>query len=905
MIVRSIKVSGWKCLVNEVTVGPFSDRLNILHAPNAKGKSTLLWALISGFFDSHHLGGREVEALRPWGRALVPTVTVEFEHDGKRYRLIKRFLDNPTAELLEEEGGSYLRVSEGRHADEDIREVLLGKPPGRGLSDTVNLGICQVLWAPQAEIALTDLSSDLVQNIQESLGQQVSGGPGAGSIEEAVVKLYRHYYTDKGSLKKGKDGSGIADLRKGVNADEGLLQELAEHAGKLEKVGMNVQGYREKRKQAALRMDGIKKELEKERERARVWTGLVAKRDKASQTLETRMAKYSALKQAVEAIKAARKELEESRGRIERGKKDLSAQSKVVANCRAEERAEKKCLEDARRKRKAVEKAEKEAGSLREYIAAKDGRIAADELIGKIRTAEEELRRHIDERSDLMAPDSRLLGRIRNAASKSEEARIRLDAAMITVEIEPEQSLTLDVVAAEETGKIKIKPGKTVEVKGAPEVVIDLSGIARISARGPEGEIEELREAAEKAEKKIEELTLEFGTSDLAELEKLNEKAKELDKKVAKAQTVLDVLVSDRPLEDVKRDQAKAATLEEEILEGHRDWKDELPEIEVVEAEARDKRDEVDREISDAEAAWELKKDTVESASNRQVELETEKGTLESQVESLEDKLAELEADGMDDKERADSVKELALGMDASQAALEEAEEKLKEYPDDPSEELGMLEKQIEANRDQVAEEQKKETEEETRLNQLAMEGSYSKLAEAEEEARANLEELEREELKAEAVKFLYRTVVSVRETSLEVVRKPVVDVATRLVRRIAGADQYGISMKGDFEPSVSTGISSVGDVEIGELSGGEQEQVYFAVRLALARLISRDERQLFVLDDVLAVTDDVRFSRILGIIDESLDRLQFLILTCHPEKYRAIEGARFIDLEESIAAGS
>jgi len=905
MIVRSIKVSGWKCLVNEVTVGPFSDRLNILHAPNAKGKSTMLWALISGFFDSHHLGGREVEALKPWGRALAPTVTVEFEHSGKRYRLTKRFLDNPTAELLEEEGGGYTRVSEGRHADEDIRGVLLGKPPGRGLSDTVNLGLCQVLWAPQAEIALTELSSNLVQSIQESLGQQVAGGSGAGSVEEAVVKLYGHYYTDKGSLKKGKDGSGLADLQKGVNEAGSLLQELAEHAGKLEKVGRSVQGYREKRKQAVLRMDGIKEELGKARERERVWARLIARRDSASQALETRRAKYSALKQAVEAIKAARKEQEGSRERIGRVKKNLSAQSKVVTGCRAEERAEKKRLEDARRKRKAVEKAEKQAGSLRDYIAARDGRTAADELIGKIGTAEEELRRHVEIRGDLMAPDSRLLGRIRKAASKVEETRIRLDAAMITVEIEPEQAITIDVVAAEETGKSKIKPGKTAEVKGAPEVVVDLGGIARISARGPQGEIDELREAAEKAEKKVEELTLEFGTSDLAELEKLNERAKELDKKVARARTVLDVLVSERSLEEVKRDQAKAAAVEEEILEGHKDWKGELPEIEVAEAEARDRRDEVDLEISDAEAAWELKKDTVESASNRQVELETEKVTLESQVESLEDKLAELEADGMDDKERADSLKELAMGTDASRAAFEKAEEKLKEYPDDPSEELGMLEKRIEANRDQVAQEQKKETEEETRLNQLSMEGSYSKLAEAEEEARANQEKLEREELKAEAVKLLYRTVVSVRETSLEAVRKPVVDVATRLVRRIAGADQYGISMKGAFKASVSTGVPSVGDVEIGELSGGEQEQVYFAVRLALARLIAQEERQLFVLDDVLAVTDDVRFSRILGIIDESLDRLQFLILTCHPEKYRAIEGARFIDLEEAIAAGS
>ena len=66
MILRSLRVQGWRCFADPVAVGPFSDGLNVLHAPNATGKSTLFEALLRGLLDGHRVSGREVEALRPW-----------------------------------------------------------------------------------------------------------------------------------------------------------------------------------------------------------------------------------------------------------------------------------------------------------------------------------------------------------------------------------------------------------------------------------------------------------------------------------------------------------------------------------------------------------------------------------------------------------------------------------------------------------------------------------------------------------------------------------------------------------------------------------------------------------------------------------------------------------------------
>ena len=44
MILHCITVEKWRCLLEKNEIGPFSDRVNILYAPNATGKSTLFEA---------------------------------------------------------------------------------------------------------------------------------------------------------------------------------------------------------------------------------------------------------------------------------------------------------------------------------------------------------------------------------------------------------------------------------------------------------------------------------------------------------------------------------------------------------------------------------------------------------------------------------------------------------------------------------------------------------------------------------------------------------------------------------------------------------------------------------------------------------------------------------------------
>jgi predicted ATP-binding protein involved in virulence len=59
--IRSIRVADWRCFLDDIEVGPFGEGLNIIHAPNGTGKSTLFEALRRALLDGHKVIGKDVE----------------------------------------------------------------------------------------------------------------------------------------------------------------------------------------------------------------------------------------------------------------------------------------------------------------------------------------------------------------------------------------------------------------------------------------------------------------------------------------------------------------------------------------------------------------------------------------------------------------------------------------------------------------------------------------------------------------------------------------------------------------------------------------------------------------------------------------------------------------------------
>ena len=85
-------------------------------------------------------------------------------------------------------------------------------------------------------------------------------------------------------------------------------------------------------------------------------------------------------------------------------------------------------------------------------------------------------------------------------------------------------------------------------------------------------------------------------------------------------------------------------------------------------------------------------------------------------------------------------------------------------------------------------------------------------------------------------------------------------------------------------------------------LSHGAQEQVVVLLRLGIGVLVSKDERNLIVIDDRLVNADPVRMKRLCLILQEAAQTCQLIIASCNDTPYLGI-GAQLIRVPTDVIA--
>jgi hypothetical protein len=901
VILRSIHIAGWRCFVEPVGVGPFQEGLNVLHAPNATGKSTLFEGLLRGLLDWHRVGGQEVAAIRPWGRSLAPTVTVEFSHDGTDYRIMKRFLDNPTSKLESKENGRFVPLAENDEADKKVRAILTRNAPMKGLARLEHWGLAQVLWAPQGDLALGKLSGDVIADIRASLGTQVSG---TGPVEKGVAELYGQFFTSGGKLKSGKDAPTVVRLKDELQVALSRRSAALSQQQAFDGAARHIEDLRACRIQAKNDEEATKKLLGETRLRADFYKELSSERKQREERLKAITAQHGELKSHLDAIKAARKEFKEAEDTLHNLEEAMPLQQREMEAREREAVEAEAAFKDVRKERQAVDDAWELAEQAQRYLRSDSDLADLNTRIEKITTAQVALDTCKGEYSKLIAPDTKTLWAIGKAIKERDEAQVRIDAALITLEVTPEKDSSLVVIEGEETGSVELYPGTPTRIKGSPEVVADLTGVARLRAWGPTGSIEQYRDECAAAKREIKNLTEPFGTANLVELEKLNDKLEELNKKLAMSKTQLETLLSGQSIEDIKRERSTAQAVLAKALEPHPEWKEIPPNSAALLRSAQEKKRLSLEKEGSAEAHRKVAEKALSEAGQQKTILATRLEGTSTQLKTAKSRLAEFTADGKSDEERENKLREVTLSWEGARVSLEETDKKLAEFGDDPTVAIDKLERQLEATGKAAIKALEDEKSEEGRMWQLSSQGTYSVLAQTEEEV-ANLKlQIESEQLRLDAVRLMYETVKQCREEALAAVAGPVEEAATRTLLRIAGGRLGRLQLGESFEPSRVLPEVLGESVALDNVSGGEREQIYLATRLALAEVLAKGERQLVVLDDVLAATDAGRLARVMTVLEETAQRLQILILTCHPERYRGLVGAKFIDLEGVVRDG-
>jgi DNA repair exonuclease SbcCD ATPase subunit len=898
MILRSITVKNFRCFLGEVSVGPFNEGLNVLHAPNATGKSTLFDAMTRCLIDSHKVSGQRAETLRPRGRSLAPKVLVEFVNEGTAYRFSKRFLDKATCELEREENGHYEPYMENEAADDYVRGMLTKNPPQKGLSDARHWGLSQILWAPQDGIVLSAISDPTVRDIKELLGAHVSTA-GSDRIESRIEAMYSEIFTPGGTLKKGKQAPPVTGLEEELHRfieEHEKAKELRLHYEDASRGVADLKAGRQQREREASK---VSEDLEDASARQRDYAALQTSRKELLQQVDAVKARHTHAAQLVSDIVRLRKELDNTTQRITSIRTELPVLEREEISLGRDTAEKQGQLDAAKVEREQVERAQDLADAARNLSKHGENESHLRERLEAVAEVAEALGAESLIRKEIVAPDKKTLGKIRMADKKLHEIETELRAALITLEIVPESDGELEVVTGDTPGKTPIVTGEALTLHGSPEVSIRWPGAGTVRASGPSGSVDELRKKLKQKERKLAELTEGYGTRDPEELEALYEKAKKLDDKIDRLMGRNEDLLGGDDLVDLERDLSLARAALEEILEHNSGWRDKSPDPDDLSKHARELRKENNTSVGDATAAWQVAHKAHASAKEKLSTARTRLEEADRTQRRLERDLTNLVSDGLTNEQRIEQRNVLALDLERAGSALDEIERRLSSWPEDPASEVEKLEKQLTGYETEAKETSDKLIRAEERLQSLVDQSPHTTLSHIEERIDILERRIAAQKLRNEAVRLLHDTVETLRADSLSAITGPVSDSATLTLHRIAGSRIGEMRMDEGLLPSALASTADALPVDV--LSGGEREQVYLAVRLALADVIARNERQLLVLDDVLTSTDSARHARIITILEEAAQRLQVLILTCHSERYLALEGAHFIDLEEIV----
>lgn len=173
----------------------------------------------------------------------------------------------------------------------------------------------------------------------------------------------------------------------------------------------------------------------------------------------------------------------------------------------------------------------------------------------------------------------------------------------------------------------------------------------------------------------------------------------------------------------------------------------------------------------------------------------------------------------------------------------------------------------------------------------------YERLVKAREQSIAMAGEARKVELQAAATQLLMTTFQVGKAALQSDLVGPLQDRVARRLSSLTGGRYRGLRLDDKLTPAAVT-PREVESAELGDLSFGTREQLIFVTRLCLAEMLSeKHSRQSLLFDDNLVHTDQERLTLAHRMLEEASASSQVVILTCHPERFDGLAGARKISV--------
>jgi DNA repair exonuclease SbcCD ATPase subunit len=820
--------------------------------------------------------------MRPRETALAPTISLVFSHAGIVYRISKTFLDSPKA-LLERmrADGVYDAIAKGKAADEQVREIVHGQSTRAKERPGERMGMLSILCSLQGKQDLPALCGDALTDIRQMLGAQVAGAGGSG-FEQLVNKKYLSSWTPGGKPKKGKlsethaalivarqDQANCEALMTQVSALEASAREQrsrsletleqlriakAEH-DPIEAIAQQVLGLRARRAPAVSRLDAANaryKQLRAEIDRIvetnnkkHSWEealpGLEKAEDDTRQLRDTRALAAGAAQQAWEGACLPTPEMQQAGERIERASAFIQLDAERNAICARLNRAE-----GAVKRRDALE----------------------------------------SEITALNAPDLATWKSIQAAGRTFDEATMRVDALALRLEILAETELTANVATGEPAGESHLVAGQSFLARGEGALTVVMPGIATIRVTGPSGDAAQWRTKQEKAGALLTTLLDPFGVVAWRELEDRVQHRDRLAPDLAGAKTEYAAALGSDTFEDLQARHCGLASGHEATVTMEPSWAHQLPDVTALRADASALKLKSEAAQKQARIDWQAAERLRSGAESLALAAAEAVASNKAGIADAKRTLAELEADGLTIKARQDQLAERRRECESADEALLEIDRVLATLPADAPERAVEIRGRIAGLESAIQSAREAYQQDEAAARAILLQGPYTNLTAAEERVRQLEHDEAAETLRLNAIRKLKAAVDDAKAKALAGIAEPVETRATALLERISGRPLARVQLGAGMALRAIQPEGCSGNAPVDQMSAGEQEQIYFATRLALAEVLSEKERQVLVLDDPLVNTDTHRLARALELIGEKSGRLQFVILTCHPGRY-------------------
>ena len=863
--------------------------LNVLAAPNESGKSTALHAAARALFDRHSTRSEEIKALQPTGTSLAPGVIVEFETKAGHFRLNKTFLQKPESQLHQRRSGCWELIAEADAADQRVHRLLQSSLPGRGATKPEHWGFLGFLWARQGEPALWPGldDRDVGERIRARLAR-VELDPLIEHLSGRLASAAESIITPTG---QSRAGGPLRQAEEDLAAVEANLTSLRQTRSELDDA---LRRFQQSEAEVAL--------LEKEHAERSVAATTLREQSISAERLR---AQLDAHLQAVAASQEKLTTVTVDAESFDRLQRELLKTQTSLAQARSSAQSADHALQEARARLDLAQydqpRHEANLQSLRTGHQRLQLLIKLRELSASAATISKQLKKAeaasaaISEleikKTQLPALSPAKLKRLEELAESVHTLRTRQQALGLTVELTPDKRSAIENRTPPGSPLKTLPAGETTRLQSPQALELMLVGWGIVVVRSGSHDAQDVAKDLIQAEANLVESLQHAGVNSVEAAREAVTARKDLESQLKAATATLQQYLGDHEsFEDLRQ----AAALANRRTENQG-------------ASLAPTETELSLSFTDLEAAEAAQAESVTGAENalslinkQLTKLRSEERTTDQAAQLAHRQVTDHESQVRTMQAQAKSIADRYLegidhGKKAAQLAFAQAEARVvatrSELPPD-FEKLPERNKRAAASLQQITNDlQARRTDRDqaqVTLEILGGQGLYSRETELEEKRVEAILRRNAAQSRGWSTRLAHELIEHRKQAATRAVLAPLEQRLSNAFAELTDNRTRQVFLDERLQ-IVGIGQSRQDAHAFDQLSQGAKEQLLLCLRIAVAQELATEEPQVLILDDVLVNTDPVRQDRVLDVLGAQAVRLQILITTCHPDRYRGV----------------